>query len=86
VELIADETTIDEPHLDRQRSALEACAEKLDAGQRDLLMAAYQPDARINDVAASSGRTVAGFYQWLHRVRRLLLDCVRREMGKEAAP
>lgn len=84
VELLADEAAYDEPRLDRQRAALETCAEKLAPEHRDLVMAAYQPDARIQEVAASSGRTVAGFYQWLHRMRRLLLECVQRELGKEA--
>lgn len=85
VELIADETVRDEPQLARQRAALELCAERLIPEQRDLLMAAYEPQARIQDVASRSGRTVAGFYQWLHRMRQLLLDCVRRELKQEAA-
>lgn len=81
---LADEAESDEPRLDRQRRALEVCAEKLAPGQRELLMEAYQPGMRIQDVAANSGRTVPGFYQWLHRVRRALLDCVRRELSKES--
>lgn len=85
VERLADETATDESKLERQRRALELCAEKLAPGQRDLLMQAYQPDARIQQVAAESGRSVTGFYQWLHRVRRALLDCVRRELSKGAA-
>lgn len=80
VEMIADETARDESRLARQRAALETCAGRLIPEQRDLLMAAYQPDVRIHEVAARSGRTVAGFYQWLHRMRHLLLDCVRREL------
>ena len=81
---LAEEAEGDEPRLDRQRRALETCAEKLAPGQRELLMEAYQPEVRIQDVAATSGRTVPGFYQWLHRMRRALLDCVRRELSKEA--
>jgi RNA polymerase sigma-70 factor (ECF subfamily) len=86
VGLLADESARDEPQLARQRAALELCADKLVPQQRGLLLAAYQPESRIQEVAASSGRTVAGFYQWLHRMRRLLLDCVRREMKREASP
>lgn len=85
VEMIAEETAREEPHLARQRAALERCAEKLGPGQRDLLLAAYQPESRIQEVAAHSGRTIAGFYQWLHRMRRLLLDCLRRELKRETA-
>jgi RNA polymerase sigma-70 factor (ECF subfamily) len=85
VDLLAAESANDEPRLDRQRRALETCADKLAPDQRALLMQAYQPEVRVQDVAAASGRTVAGFYQWLHRIRRTLLDCVRRELAKEAS-
>ena len=85
VAMVADETSRDEPRLARQREALERCAQQLAPDQRDLLFSAYQPESQIQEVAASSGRSVAGFYQWLHRMRRLLLDCVRRELKREAA-
>lgn len=83
VEMIAEETAQDDSRLERQRKALESCAQKLDPDQRHLLMQAYQPQARIQDIAARSGRSVTGFYQWLHRVRRLLQDCIQRELSKE---
>ena len=51
---------------------------RVPADQRELLMQAYQPEARIQEVAQGSGRSVTGFYQWLHRMRRMLLDCIRR--------
>jgi RNA polymerase sigma-70 factor (ECF subfamily) len=57
---------------------------RLEHPQRELLMEAYQPRVSIRDLAAQSGRSITGFYQWLHRVRRLLLDCVRREFAREA--
>jgi RNA polymerase sigma-70 factor (ECF subfamily) len=84
IDLVAEEAARDESQLARQRAALETCAERLIPEQRGLLMAAYEPDARIHEVAARSGRTVAGFYQWLHRMRQLLLDCMRRELKREA--
>jgi RNA polymerase sigma-70 factor (ECF subfamily) len=81
---IAQESAADEPRLERQRDALEHCLESVAGEQRALLMRAYQPDARIQDVAIDSGRTLAGFYQWLHRMRRLLLDCIRSRLAREA--
>jgi RNA polymerase sigma-70 factor (ECF subfamily) len=85
VSRLAEETADEEPKLARQREALEFCMGKVPEAQRDLLMRAYQPENRIQEVARGSGRTVAGFYQWLHRMRRMLLDCVRRALGQEAA-
>lgn len=82
---IAEETTVLEPQLERQREALEHCMQKVPEEQRGLLMQAYQPDSSIQTVAQGSGRTVPGFYQWLHRMRKLLLDCIRRAMTQEVA-
>lgn len=83
VEMMAEETEADDHELDRQRRALESCAQKLEPAQRQLLMQAYQPQASIQALAENSGRSVAGFYQWLHRVRRMLLECIQRQLGKE---
>lgn len=83
LERLAEETAQEEPRLQLQRQALEGCLAKMNAGQRDLLMLAYEEGVSIQTVAQQSGRTVAGFYQWLHRVRRLLLECIQRgPMGR----
>jgi RNA polymerase sigma-70 factor (ECF subfamily) len=80
---IAEESAADEPRLERQREALEACMEKVPREQRGLILQAYHPDSRIQEVAQESGRSVTGFYQWLHRMRRLLLDCVRETLARK---
>lgn len=80
---IAEETTADEPRLQLQREALEHCMKKVPAVQRDLLMRAYQSESRIQEVAQTSGRSVVGFYQWLHRMRRMLLECIQRVLTQE---
>lgn len=82
---LADETVKNEAHLEQQREALEACMKKVAPEQRDLLMQAYQQESQIQEVARISGRTVTGFYQWLHRMRRSLLDCIRREAAREVS-
>jgi RNA polymerase sigma-70 factor, ECF subfamily len=82
---IAKESTADEPRLARQREALEQCMEKVPHAQRGLLMQAYQPEVRIQEVAAGSGRSVTGFYQWLHRMRKALLDCIRNTLAQEVS-
>ncbi len=82
---LADEAGDDEPRLERQREALEDCLAKVAPDQRQLLMQAYSEESRIQDVARHSGRTVPGFYQWLHRMRKLLLDCIRRDLAQETS-
>ncbi len=82
VALLADESQRADEHLEIQREALRSCLDRLPKDQGRLVLAAYAPAARILEVAARSGRTVAAFYQWLHRVRLALLDCVRRATAK----
>jgi RNA polymerase sigma-70 factor (ECF subfamily) len=82
---LAVETIDHEAHLAKQREALERCMQRFERPQRDLLMAAYEPDSRIQDVASNSGRSIPGFYQWLHRVRRMLLDCIQRSLSQQTA-
>ncbi len=82
---LADETAKDEAYLAQQREALEVCMKKVAPAQRDLLMQAYQPESQIQEVARSSGRTVTGFYQWLHRMRRSLLKCIKSEIVREVS-
>lgn len=87
VGLLADESVQVDQSLDRQREALDSCMEKVAPDKRELLIRAYDPNSRIQEVASDSGRTVSGFYQWLYRIRKSLLECIRREVlqeGREA--
>lgn len=83
LDVVADESARQESRLDAQRDALADCLEKLPCDQRDLVLAAYAPDASIQNVADRSGRTVAAFYQWLHRIRGRLLECTHRALKAE---
>jgi RNA polymerase sigma-70 factor (ECF subfamily) len=83
LQAVAHESSLIEDELSAQREALDGCLEKLPTAQRTLVLAAYEPDVRIHDVAEQSGRTVAAFYQWLHRMRVRLLECTRRTLQAE---
>jgi len=85
VELIANDSLRDESHLHKQRLALETCLQKVAPEERRLLVQAYQADAKIQDVAKTSGRSVGGFYQWLHRMRQMLLECIYRQIAQESS-
>lgn len=83
VEKFGEEAVSTEPRLARQREALERCIVEVAPAQRDLLLRAYEPGARIAHLARESGRSEPGFYQWLYRMRKLLLECIRRRLAKE---
>ena len=80
---LASESSQVEERLSLQREALEGCLEKVSHEQKALILAAYTPDVGIQEAARKSGRTVAAFYQWLHRMRMRLLDCTRQVLQAE---
>jgi RNA polymerase sigma-70 factor, ECF subfamily len=83
VELLAHDAARTSDHLEAQREALESCLAKLPVEQRHLVNAAYAPGARIDQLAARTGRTAMAFYKTLHRIRLALVDCTRRALLKE---
>ena len=76
LELLADEYEEEVDVLEDERKALELCLAELPEGERDLLMAAYARDMRINKLAETSGRTATSLYKRLNRLRQRLLQCV----------
>jgi RNA polymerase sigma-70 factor (ECF subfamily) len=68
---------------DVQRDALERCLRRLQPGQRALVMEAYAPGVRIDQMATLRGQSPMSLYKALHRIRLLLMDCVRGEFEKE---
>lgn len=85
VEILAVQSLEHEPVLQQQREVLETCLKAVPPAERSLLARAYQPGAVIRDIAEASGRSVAGFYQWLYRMRQMLLECVKRRLTPESA-
>lgn len=63
-------------------SALAKCLEKLSPGDRKLVDQCYSADIKVKEVAANLQRTAKSVRKSLGRIRRALLECVRR---REAA-
>ena len=76
--LLAEEAEEAADSFAAQREALKSCMEKLAEPQRKLLMAAYATKGSIQQLAQQSRRSTQGLYQWLYRMRIILLDCVRK--------
>lgn len=66
-----------------QREALDQCLEKLPQRQRELVLKAYTKGARMDELAAQRGETAMALYKKLHRIRQVLLECVRRTLAEE---
>lgn len=80
---VSSDTVAMSDELDVQRHALAACREKLSERDRDLIDRRYQLGATVQSVAAEVGRSVDAVYKALHRIRGVLLSCVRRRIAAE---
>lgn len=83
VERLADAAAEQSPGHDDRRAALRGCIEKLPDAQRDLLTRRYEHGRSIRDVAESLGRPIGSITQTLHRIRKTLLECIRRTLVAE---
>lgn len=77
LQLMASEAERDADNLATEREVLSECLKKLTQAQRLLISAAYSDGARLDEYAQRSGRTAMSVYKALHRIRMLLLECVR---------
>ena len=83
LEMLADEAGSSADAMDAERDALERCLQKLAPPQRELVTAAYERGARIDEIAARLGRTAMSLYKMLHRIRMSLAECAQRELARE---
>jgi RNA polymerase sigma-70 factor, ECF subfamily len=68
---------------DREERALQGCLKKLPKAQRELVVVAYAPGVRIDELAREAGRTPMSLYKSLHRIRMGLADCIRKSLKQE---
>ncbi len=69
-----------EPEADRV-SALKKCLGELEGRQRDLLEQCYLESLGAKEVASSRGVSVDAIYMRVHRIRRVLMQCIERQLG-----
>ncbi len=62
--------------------ALEACVEKLDAANRELVEALYTRGVEVAALARQQGRAPQTIYNKLNFIRRALAECVQRRMAE----
>lgn len=83
VEMLAEEAAEKHEILRDERRALEVCLAKLPDPMRRVVVAAYEPGTKLNEVARELGKSATAFYKKLNRTRAVLLDCIRDEVAKE---
>lgn len=83
IAMLEEEAEEEAENAGLEARALRHCLAKLPEKQKTLVMAAYAPGVRIDEMARSTGRTPMALYKTLHRIRMTLIECTRRELGKE---
>lgn len=74
------------PEIDERHEALARCLQKLHPRDRELVLTRYEPGSGVAEAARRTGRTLEAAYKALHRLRKLLFDCVTHELESTAAP
>ena len=67
---------------DSYRELLPDCLAKLSKKDRDLVHLCYLGAGSFGDIAAQIGRTADSVYHSLHRIRRLLFNCVSKAIAQ----
>jgi RNA polymerase sigma-70 factor (ECF subfamily) len=72
--------------LDQKRehlNALKSCLDSLQPRERELVQQAYLGEATLKDFAQTTGQALQTLYNRMARLRRILLECVRRKLAAE---
>lgn len=85
IEQLAERIEEQPRDYDRQRDALSECIRRLREQDRELIRCRYAAGATGDDVALQLGRPANSVYQSLGRVRRVLLECIRRRLAAGGA-
>lgn len=83
MQLLADDAADRTADYEPRRLALRQCIERLPDPQRELLTRRYERGQSIASVAESVHRPAGSITQTLHRIRRLLLDCITRTLAAQ---
>lgn len=67
---------------DRYREFLPNCLEKLSPKDRELVQRCYLGVENFTEIAARIGRTADSVYHSLHRIRRMLFQCVHKSIAQ----
>jgi RNA polymerase sigma-70 factor (ECF subfamily) len=85
MQLIAGTAESMQEELGARGEALEVCLQKLPPRDRELITARYQQGVSVEEAARRNGRSLEAAYKALMRIRRVLHECVSRQVP-EVAP
>ncbi len=84
--LIADEAeAADATHVVDVRHALSVCMKQFSTSHQQLLLAPYDGDGAVKQLAENAGKSANAFYKLLGRLREKITQCVHRKLSVEVA-
>jgi len=83
ISMLAEESDAESEKLIAHRRALDSCLEKLPEELRRVVVAAYEPGVKLNEVAEKIGSSATGFYKKLRRTRESLMACIEAEVASQ---
>ena len=84
MELLAEEAGEDERAHSTPLPILRGCLDKLSEQERSLILRRYTPGMSVKDLATEVGRSANSLSHSLGRIRRALLECVKRARSGES--
>ena len=82
---IAEKSERESDLVDIKRNAMADCLTRLRTKDRQLIQMRYSPNMNGDRVAEKLGRPANSVYQSLGRIRRTLLECIKRKLAEESA-
>jgi RNA polymerase sigma-70 factor (ECF subfamily) len=80
--LVEAQETLEREPLEERRDALAGCMKKLRQRDQELLEACYGRSVCVRDVARNWGRSAHSIHNSLRRIRRVLFECVQRNLSQ----
>ena len=80
IEAVAAEIDRRSDHLDRKADVLRQCLRKLPDAHRAVVVWRYYDECEIDEIAVKSQRTEEAVYRLLSRIRKVLNECINRQL------
>ena len=84
LEQVARQAINDRAWLDAQMRALRKCMAELRPADREVIRQRFMLHATARELAERAGRSLEAIYKAVQRIRRKLMNCVRRRLAAQA--
>jgi len=84
IETLADAALEMVARREQERQAIGRCLERLREDQRRLVLSVHSPGESVARIAEETGQKAKRLYHRVHRLRKVLRDCVEQQLAMEA--